>query len=110
MDEIPYLTREKNRQQPIAATRIIRWWICGSLSVGLFLSGGFICVYILAFAMVVDPRLQGGEFWSAVIRRVFVAGGTGLMFSIGLGLICASLTIAFWLLRDGFKAWKRRAG
>ena len=73
-----------------------------SLATVLLLCGLCTCLYIIAFALVVDPALHGSEFWAAVLGRVF-QDGRGVVFSIACALILISLTVIAIVLHKSEK-------
>jgi hypothetical protein len=58
----------------------------------LILAGGWLVLIILGFSMLLDPSLEGWEWWRAYLSNVFFHEPATLL--LGLGLIALGFRVA----------------
>ncbi len=92
------------RNEPSAAVppkRKRRWYLNGVFATAMFLAGSYVCIYTLAFASMIDPRIEGFARSKAVFAKVFAQEPpSGLVFCVGLAFVGASCCITVMRVRN----------
>jgi len=61
------------------------------VGVALVIAGAFLVLRMVAFASVVDPSLQDGDWWDAFFETLFMFGWGGLL--VGFVLVVVGLRL-----------------
>ena len=76
-----------------------------AVGIGLLTAGGPLLFCIYGFASMVDPELEGLDYWRVVLRKMFLST-EGVVSVLGVVMIVAGL----WLVVTGMIARRRHAG